>query len=115
MSIKVLEDNFSVPVAASAKYSLLAADIKEVIRNRCKNFELTDFPYAASISQYALNNKVSYIVQKEFQALTGEWLPGGKVPFLMHKVKDNDGEVHFYGRFWPERWDASIKEVSKNK
>lgn len=121
MSIKVIERPDISAKRCGNKQELLAADIREMIRNRIEYCEFENFPYSEKTSMSDIMRKMIPVFADEFKKETGVYPKGytrryydckWNPPFLMKRVKDENG-IHIYGTFYAKSWEMEIKEAKQ--
>jgi len=118
MSVKVIEKSEFATKHGGGKQEYLAADIREIIRNRIEYCEFENFPYSDKTSIAEIMRHMIPVFVDEFKKEAGtipegykkyywdsKWTP----PFLMKRVRDKNG-VHVYGTFYVKTWEKEIAQ-----
>ena len=112
MAIKPLtKEEIPKAKAKTTKLSSLINDIHEAIENKVEYWEFVDYPYSLKTPIRDVLWHAKKALAWDFKSMTGISLHQDRVPLVIEKAKDEDGNIHIYGSFNYRTWEKLINEA----
>ena len=112
MAIKPLTQEEIPPAKTySNKLDLLANDIHEALANKVEYWEFIDFPYSPKTGIRDIVLHARKVLVRDLILATGTSVNPDRIPLMMYKRTDENGEIHIYGQFNYESWSRLKEEA----